>query len=396
MNNTISQHWTSDEEKLEAFVLHKIIDKEEISNLAAHLEKCNECRKRVQEEREFRIGIQRFGRMEMKRRLKLRLRRDRSRRFEWTHVASLAAAIVLVFSAVFTVRWFFDVEKEKTQVREIVLQENKPEERALWIIGRVIEINDKSSSLAHLRTSPGLIADNLQSEAEANQSSRAESKTEADEAAISAAEERQEIVKEERPKQQVVSDSKINELPASSATKTLKSQDDAPFRASKSAAPILRKMSDSRDSIGSEIKESPLIVTKERLGYRKGYGSIAKQSSGPAVENTLELRQPDPAKAKTGPALIAQKALKDKNVPAVLVRRGDLKDLPASLRNGDVSIIHTRLERTSQGILLTFYSSAITDSVATDIEAIAPDSIIVTFRNRQIAYHIPGGLSGKI
>jgi hypothetical protein len=395
MNNTISQHWTSDEEKLEAFVLHKIIDKEEISTLAAHLEKCNECRKRVQEEREIRIGIQRFGRMEMKRRLKVRLRRDRSRRFEWTHVASLAAAIVLVFSAVFTVRWFFDAEKEKTQVREIVLQENRPEERALWIIGRVIEIKDRSRSLAHLRTSPGLIVDNLQSEVEANQSSIGESKSDADEAAISVAEERQEIVKEERAKQQDVSDSKINEIPASSATKSLESRDDTPFRASKSAAPMLRKMSDSRDSIGSEIKENP-VVTEERLGYRRGYGSIAKQGSGSAVESKFEVRKPVPAKAKTGPALIAQKALKDKNAPAVLVRRGDLKDLPASMRNGDASAIHTRLERTSQGVLLTFYSSAITDSVATDIEAIAPDSIIVTFRNRQIAYHIPGGLSGKI
>ena len=94
--------------------------------------------------------------------------------------------------------------------------------------------------------------------------------------------------------------------------------------------------------------------------------------------------------------MTAKKVLKDKKAPAVLVRRGDLKDLPVSMRNGDASVIHTRLERTPQGVLLTFYSSAITDSVATDIETIAPDSIIVTFRNRQIAYHIPGGWAGKM
>ena len=336
MNNTFSQHWVSDEEKLEAFVLHKI-DKEEISNLTAHLEKCDECRKRVQEERELQAGIQKFGRMEMKRRLKLQLRRDRSRHLEWTHVASIAAAVVVVFSAVLTVRWFFDIEKEKTQVREIILQESKPAERAMWIIGKVIEIKDKSSSLALSRTSTPSIAKN---EPEFRDNTRFET--------------------EARQKLTVESNAKSDNVETFAA------------------------------------QESPTLVAEDKVKSRIGFDSNIKHGSAPTTESKTELHKHAFAETGRGPIMIAKKALKDKKAPAVLVRRGDLKDLPVSMRNGDASVIHTRLERTPQGVLLTFYSSAITDSVATDIETIAPDSIIVTFRNRQIAYHIPGGWAGKM
>ena len=402
MNNTFSQHWVSDEEKLEAFVLHKI-DKEEISNLTAHLEKCEECRKRVQEERELRTGIQKFGRMEMKRRLKLQLRRDRSRRLEWAHIASIAAAIIVVFSAVLTVRWFFDIEKEKTQVREIILQESKPAERAMWIIGKVIEIKDKSGSLAHSRTSTASIAknepefrDNTRFEAEARQKLTVESNVKSDNIENFAAKESPAIVSEEKTEQHDEVNSKAKGVMSSRAVNDLKSRADASSRTAQSAATILKKKLDTRDSVGSKIKETPTLAAEDKLESRIGFGSNIKQGSAPTTESKSELRKPAFAEARRGPTMTAKKVLKDKKAPAVLVRRGDLKDLPVSMRNGDASVIHTRLERTPQGVLLTFYSSAITDSVATDIETIAPDSIIVTFRNRQIAYHIPGGWAGKM
>jgi hypothetical protein len=81
-----------------------------------------------------------------------------------------------------------------------------------------------------------------------------------------------------------------------------------------------------------------------------------------------------------------------KLVPSVSIAN----DLPASMKTGDASAVQTRLEKTSEGMVLTFYSNLIKDSVATAVEAIGSDSIIVTFRNKQIEYDIPGGLGGKM
>jgi hypothetical protein len=159
---------------------------------------------------------------------------------------------------------------------------------------------------------------------------------------------------------------------------------------------MLKKMSGSRDSAGSKINESPTLATGDKPESSMDFRSVVKHDSPSSTESKSELQKPASVKGKAGPTFVAKRVLKVKNAPAVIVQRGDMKDLPVSMRNGDVSVIHTRLERTPKGVLLTFYSSTITDSVATDIEAIAPDSLIVTFRNRQIAYHIPGGWAGKM
>ncbi len=400
MNNTVSQHWASDEEKLEAFVLHRI-DKEEFSNLTAHLEKCDDCRKRVQEERELQIGIHKFGHREMKRRLKLRLRRDRSRRFEWIQVASIAAAIVVVFSAVLTVRWFFDIKKEKTRLREIVFQESKPAERAIWIIGKVIEIKETSGSLARSRTNTTLIADNrletrdnIRSEADVSQKLMAESNAERGKDETSIVKEGQAISSEGKTDLHDAENSRTKEAPALSATNEIESRPDVSSNTLKSAAPMAKKMSDSRDSLGFEAKGGVTLATEDKLVSRIGYSSREERASVPTTERKQKTNKTVPAKAKTGLVMIAKRTRKNKKASTVLVCRGDMNDLPASMRDGDVSVIHTRLERTPKGVLLTFYSSTITDSVATNIETITPDSIIVTFRNRQISYHIPEGWAG--
>lgn len=325
MNNTNSHHWTLDEETLEAFVLNRI-GEQEMSVLTAHLEQCDECKQRVQHEREILTGIQRFGRMEMKRRLKLRLRRDQKRRFEWTQVASLAAAVVIMLTGVFVVRWFVNSQQPATKVQEIILSKNaeqNPAERSLWIIGKVIEVHDQPRSIAQ-------------------------------------------------------------------------------FNKEKQSPILADKMAESQEEAKSDISaETKMMRSSPSAAFSKGNitdtaRSLATQKPASLAKNEFEVQKTLSDQSTTQPKVTAKRDRKEIKEPFIVVRKGNMKELPASLKNGDASAIHTRLERTSQGIQLTFYSNSIRDTIAAHVEAVTQDSIIVTFSNRQISYHIPGGWAGKM
>ena len=148
-------HWTADPQKLESYILHQLAEKE-YELYTAHLADCGECSKRVQRERELIAGIRRYGRTEFKRRLRHRTRRDRERRFEWTQVASLAAAVLLMVGAVFAIRWFSDVEQRTSQSREIALRSDESSQHSVWIMGRVVTQRLEKRSAA--KSSPGMIA----------------------------------------------------------------------------------------------------------------------------------------------------------------------------------------------------------------------------------------------
>jgi hypothetical protein len=137
MNQEQSQHWASDQEKVEAFIFHRI-DQAEQMQMAAHIDLCDECRHIVQEERELIAGIRYAGRGEMKLRLKQWIRRDHEKRFDWTQAASLAAAIVLMLGAVFAIRWFTDLNESTGRQHEIVLNHDDSSQRSLWIMGTVL------------------------------------------------------------------------------------------------------------------------------------------------------------------------------------------------------------------------------------------------------------------
>jgi hypothetical protein len=402
MSSPLSRHWVSDEEMVEAYVLHKI-DKEEFSDLTAHLGECEDCRKRVQEERELQEGIRKFGRREMKRRLKSQVRRDRSRRIEWTHVASIAAALIVVFSAVLTVRWFFDFKKEKTHVREIVLQENRPAERAIWIIGKVVALKERSDSHTPSQTPTPLMANNeletselAYSEREASQKSSPESIADRNKAETFASKKSLAASSEKKTDVRDVDNLKSMEAPTPTAIKETEPRSEISSSAFKSAKSLAKQISNSQDSLNSKARGGTTLASEDNLVSRIGNDSRGKQFSAPTIERKAEAYKPAPAKLKSYSVRTSKRTMKDKNAIVVLVHRGDMNDLPVSMKGGDASIIHTRLERTPQGILLTFYSTTITDSVATNIETIGQDSIIVTLRNRQIVYHIPEGWAGKM
>jgi hypothetical protein len=239
VKTNLLQHWALDPEKLEAYVLHRLSDSE-VTEFHTHIESCSDCRKIVKEEQELISGIRKYGRTMMKRRLKHQVLADRSRRLGWIQTASIAAALVLMFAAVFTIRWFVDLEQSKNRVREIILNEDNSSQQSLWIIGQVI----------------------------------------------------------------------------------------------------------------SKKKDYRSVLSKQKSSFYIKHGPITQTIS---------------------------------------INRGRYSDLPSSMQNGNRSIVRTLLKKTPNGLMLTYFSDSITDSLANNIEAITIDSLIVVFQNQQIAYHIPGG-----
>jgi hypothetical protein len=428
VSTILSYHWTSDREKLEAFVLDRI-EKNERALLVAHLEKCEECKRRVQEERELLAGIRRFGRVEMKRRLKLRARRDQGRRFEWTHAASLAAAIVIMLGAALAIRWFINVE-QSTKTREIIISENKeskPGERALWIIGRIVEIKEKpvraGASLADQGTR--LLAGKIE-----KQSAKAAGETLAQEvtSAQTAGPGEELRVAAQRPASRDTIGSMAYEAGRTDNLKAgVRSQEGGKnypqsnsisvlgpeARESRRAVSRQLGVSESKAIDTSEKKSLPAPIAYDRSGYQVADSSKAKRNTESAELEKSEIPVASQEAAKARRPLMAEEIptshgeyaarreakpapRKGRQVKNIVVRRGNMNDLPESMRTKDVSAVQTRLEKTSEGMVLTFYSNLIKDSVATTVEAIAPDSIIVTFRNKQIEYRIPEGLVGKM
>jgi hypothetical protein len=153
MSDRQSKHWTKDVENIESYLMHQL-DEVKGQEFTEHLQMCKECRLRVKKEQELIAGIREYGRVELKRRLNQRIQREQRKGFEWMQVASIAAAVVLMFAAVFMIRWFTDFEHGKTRSREIVFRESEVSQRSLWITGKVIiqprlfrgTISDRTSS----------------------------------------------------------------------------------------------------------------------------------------------------------------------------------------------------------------------------------------------------------
>jgi hypothetical protein len=131
------KHWTKSVENIEPYLMHQLEEVKE-QEYTSHLQMCEECRFRVQKEQELIAGIRRFGRVELRHRINQRIQSEQGRSFEWTQVASIAAAVVLMFAAVFMIRWFTDFEHGKTRSREIVVKESEVSQRSIWITGKVI------------------------------------------------------------------------------------------------------------------------------------------------------------------------------------------------------------------------------------------------------------------
>ena len=120
-------HWTRDEELLERYVLGRVVG-DELLTIERHLKECEECRLRVQHERGLIAGVKRFGREEMKERLRQRVldgsptlstgviadasqRSDspkpREIQLSWQTIVSIAAVILILTGIGIYNNWFF-------------------------------------------------------------------------------------------------------------------------------------------------------------------------------------------------------------------------------------------------------------------------------------------------
>ncbi|MBN1397709.1 MAG: zf-HC2 domain-containing protein [Bacteroidetes bacterium] len=363
MNNDLSKHWTLNEEKLAAYVLNKIDEKEKLV-LANHLETCADCRKRVQEEREILEGIRRYGRSEMKQRLKLRLRRDQRRRFEWINAASIAAAVVIMLGGVFATRWLFDFKPQKSDSIEIVLSEPKETEpgmRPLWIIGRIIEVSDIPESGESIAFADEIRSETIMQNNELPDKTDSRGKIESKLDSPSSPADNEYIASYDKELENI----KQKTAPASTAS-----------------------VAEPQKGLSAKSEDTRLArIGTDSLANVSGKAAASRES--PTAIAEVKIAEQEAPVKKTRSAFSSRKRRLLKNIQ---VRRGNIEDLPASLRTADASAVHTQMERNERGLLLTFYSNAIKDTVASIVEAVTKDSIIVTFRDKQIGYYIPGGI----
>jgi len=265
MERMNGQHWTFDDEKLEAYVLMNL-NSQEYSELEDHLKQCKLCQQRVKEERELIADIREYGRKKLKERIKTQLSQVQEKKVNWIHLVSIAASVLVILSVAFLIKWFLNLDGQKTNKREIVLlEQTEHQPNAVWIIGKLIEIKGKPNKVG----------------------------------------------------------------------KTL-SEDKLALRKTESTPPIADREKDS----GPSLAENENIIQKHTT----------------------------------------------KNI---LVRQGNLNELPDSLKLDDHSKIRTRLEHTEAGILLTFYTNTIKDSSVEKVLFVGEDSIIVKFSEKIIAYKIP-------
>lgn len=111
-------HWTTDAELLERFVLNRI-EPTERKTLEAHLAVCENCQLAVQSEQEIVAGVRRFGRDELKARLKQRVGETKSPQISWKQIVSAAAAIVVLVTIGIYNKWFFPKPELTTTTEQI-------------------------------------------------------------------------------------------------------------------------------------------------------------------------------------------------------------------------------------------------------------------------------------
>ncbi|RPI02778.1 MAG: hypothetical protein EHM64_13400, partial [Ignavibacteriae bacterium] len=155
MSDVHSPHWATDPELREAFVFRRLAENE-MHSFAEHLEHCVECLQRVQEETEFVAGVRRYGRMEMKHRLMEQVRRIPAKRYDWTSITSIAAAVLIMFGAIFALRTFVDGDQYNRK-REILFSSSNTSHRALWISGRMIPRSEEYAGISSDRSNKFMV-----------------------------------------------------------------------------------------------------------------------------------------------------------------------------------------------------------------------------------------------
>lgn len=148
---TTEEHWTSDEELVERFVMLRITGTER-EGFERHLNACPYCRERIRQEMAIVGGVRKFGREEMKRRLagKLTLSQNRelvaariatpasapfsspepqqksSRRWNWIPSVALAACVVIIAGIGVINHWWWATPLEEGSKPETIARVEEP------------------------------------------------------------------------------------------------------------------------------------------------------------------------------------------------------------------------------------------------------------------------------
>lgn len=136
MSETAILHWTDDDHLLTEYVMGRITDVQR-RKLEAHVQTCARCREAVEREQAIVSGVRKFGREEMKARLKRRIAATPATTrtsITWRRVVSAAAAILIVFGVGVYNRWIplyapsSDLAKEEAKSPEKgISEENRIE-----------------------------------------------------------------------------------------------------------------------------------------------------------------------------------------------------------------------------------------------------------------------------
>lgn len=131
-------HWTRDEELLERYVFERI-GGDELSVLEKHMQDCQECRHAVERERRLVAGVKRFGRDELKKRLRDRVIEssvtspsahvvpDGGSQLSWQTIVSIAAVILILTGIGIYNYWSFMKPATNGSLHQRAETELKPE-----------------------------------------------------------------------------------------------------------------------------------------------------------------------------------------------------------------------------------------------------------------------------
>ncbi|MBP1649064.1 MAG: hypothetical protein H6Q30_2509 [Bacteroidetes bacterium] len=120
------EHFAEDPELLERYVLDRL-DRTSLAQCEEHLRTCATCRQAVQADRMIIAGVKRYGRDQMKERLRTVAGLPPTRRIPWPHVLGVAAILLILFGIGIYQRWFVT----SVQPDDIAaLQPSGPEEKA--------------------------------------------------------------------------------------------------------------------------------------------------------------------------------------------------------------------------------------------------------------------------
>ena len=363
MSNADSKHWTNDQDLLERFVLGDL-GKETQRQLDRHLADCVECREAVRREREIAAGIRRFGREQMKARLKKAVdasHREVRHSLSWQKMASIAAVLVVVIGIGYYGRIFKVLEGDQIASHE---QADKKDLAA--------ESQARKEEKPQLEVTPET---RLEPDSKMSAGSELAGKKEAEAYSPDKREKSISLALKES-KGESTKDAAVSAAPAGMAE----------VSEAKKTSGGLSTSSSVKDEAGiwteGRILEDPLLSKGPLPGGKFDRAAVQSQGFANQATQTKELE----GLSKT----------KGNQKWTVTQRPSDL--LPVSrqqLYRDKQPSIQTHVSQTPDGLTMTLYLDSLYPTSDLDsawIEEIQPDSIVLHVQSRRIGYQLQGEL----